>query len=359
MNIFRDTLYDARLLGVSHLQLIEKIQCEHPRGLEDLLICPTTGFPMRLIGETYVSTGDASIRFPVEDGIVRAFVSHHTNGCRVLEKIKGFYEQNPFPNYDDVEDIGSLIEKSSARGLPEMLNRSISLNATVLEVGCGTGQLGSFLSIAGRRVLSIDACLNSLRLAQRFKERNQLGSVTFGQMDLFRLPLRHGLFDVVICTGVLHHTENPAEGFRRLLPYLKPGGKIIIGLYNWYGRFATRLRRLIVRPLGERAARLDPYIFNVPLGKEKRHTWFMDQYQNPRESLHTMDEVLGWFKEAGITFVRALPSTIFGSRFELEYHHSLFEPQRAGSRMDRLLSQLKQMIEDTEGGLFIMIGERS
>ena len=48
------------------------------------------------------------------------------------------------PNYDDLDDVGSLIEKSLARGFPEMLNRSIPPNATVLEVGCGTGQLGKF-----------------------------------------------------------------------------------------------------------------------------------------------------------------------------------------------------------------------
>jgi 2-polyprenyl-3-methyl-5-hydroxy-6-metoxy-1,4-benzoquinol methylase len=314
---------------------------------------------MRLIEHAYVSTGDPRVRFPVEEGIVRAFISHHTNGCRALDKIKAFYEQNPFPEYDDIEDIGSLMEKSLAHRFPEMLNGSISPNATILEVGCGTGLLGNYLSIAGRLVVSVDVCLNSLRLAQRFKEMNELNSVTFAQMNLFRLPLRPDSFDVVICMGVLHHTEDPAGGFRSLLPYLKPGGKIIIGLYNRYGRLATRLRRLIVGLLGERAGGLDPVMRKFHVDSKKRHAWFVDQYRNPLESVHTIDEVLGWFKEAGITFVRALPGAVFGACFNPEYHHSLFEGESVGSRMDRLLSQLKQMIEDTEGGLFIMIGEKS
>src|SRR5205823_7986553 len=123
-------------------------------------------------------------------------------------------EGSPFPNYDETDTVGSLIEKSLERGFPEILNRSIPPLATVLEVGCGTGQLGNFLSIAERRVLSVDLCWNSLNLAQRFKEANGLDGVTFAQMDLFRLPLRPAAFDVVICTGVLHHTADPRCGFR-------------------------------------------------------------------------------------------------------------------------------------------------
>ena len=169
---------------------------------------------MRLIRGAYVSEGDPSVVFPIEDGIVKAFVSHQPHDGDVTETIKAFYEENPFPNYEGTEDVGSLIEKSVARGFPEMLNRSIPPNATVLEVGGGTGQLGNFLSIASRRVLSTDLCLNSLRLAQRFRDANGLDNVTFAQMNLFRLPLQPEHFDVVICTGVLHHTADPRGGFR-------------------------------------------------------------------------------------------------------------------------------------------------
>ncbi|HEU5305513.1 MAG TPA: class I SAM-dependent methyltransferase [Gemmatimonadales bacterium] len=313
---------------------------------------------MRRIDGEYVSLGDPSLRFPVQDGIVRAFVPHEPAPGDVTETIMAFYEDNPFPNYEGTEDVGSLIEKSVARGFPEMLNRSIPPSATVLEVGCGTGQLGNFLSIANRRVLSVDLCLNSLRLAQRFRDANGLTRVTFAQMNLFRLPLQPERFDVVICTGVLHHTAEPRLGFQGLLPLLKPGGHVLIGLYNRYGRLKTRCRRRLAGVLGERVAALDPYLEKFRVTRDKRRAWFMDQYRNPHESLHTMDEVLGWFDEAGIRFVRALPSTVFGSRFSLEYRNSLFDEESRGSRLDRLFSQLQQMVEDTEGGLFIVIGRR-
>jgi SAM-dependent methyltransferase len=313
---------------------------------------------MRLTHGAYVSEGDPSVAFPIEDGIVRAFVPHQPQPGDVTETIKAFYEENPFPNYEGTEDLGSLIERSVARGFPEMLNRSIRPNTTLLEVGAGTGQLGNFLSIANRRVLSTDLCLNSLRLGQRFRDANQLRNVTFAQMNLFRLPLQAECFDIVICTGVLHHTADPRGGFRALVPLVRRGGYMLVGLYNRYGRLKTRLRRQLARLGGERVAALDPYIREYHVARDKRRAWFMDQYRNPHESLHTMDEVLGWFDEAGIRFVRALPGTVLGSRFSLDYRKSLFAEAPRGSRFDRLLSQLQQLVEDVEGGLFVMIGQK-
>ncbi len=197
---------------------------------EELLVCPQTGLDMHATNGGFQSTGDNSVFFPIEDGILRAFVADKSDPTAVATEVKAFYEETPFPDYEDVESVGSLISKSRARGFPEMLNRSISPNARVLEVGCGTGQLGNFLSIAGRRVLSMDMCLNSLRLAERFRSANGLRRVTFAQMNVFHLPLRQEKFDVVICTGVLHHTGDALRGFKSLLPFVKCGGHVVIGL---------------------------------------------------------------------------------------------------------------------------------
>ena len=314
---------------------------------------------MRLAEGAYVSEGDAAIRFPIEEGILRAFVEHDARSGDVTVTMQGFYSKNPFPNYDEMETVGSLIEKSLARGFPELLNRAIPPHAKVLEVGCGTGQLGNFLSIANRFVVSADMTWNSLLLGQRFKVASGLRDVHFAQMNLFRLPLQPAAFDVVICTGVLHHTSDPYGGFKGLVQFARPGGYVIIGLYNLLGRLQTRTRRLLARFLGRGVERLDPYLAGTRMAEDKRLAWYMDQYRNPHESLHTMDEVLRWFDANGIEFVRAVPSTLFGAKVDTDYRRSLFEPEARGSRLDRLFSQTSQMLSDTEGGLFVMIGRRA
>jgi SAM-dependent methyltransferase len=328
------------------------------RTIEDLLECPVSGAPMRWTGAAYVSEADPTVTFPLEAGIVRAYLPHDPVAGDVTESIRGFYEAHPFPDYDDTEDVGSLIEKSLTRGFPEMLNRSIPPHGAVLEVGCGTGQLGNFLSIAARRVLSVDLCLNSLRLAESFRSSQGLTGVTFAQMNLFRLPLRPERFDVVLCTGVLHHTSDPRRGFRDLLRHLRPGGHVVVGLYNRLGRLKTRIRARLPGKLGERLVARDPYLREHGASNRKRQAWVMDQYRNPHESLHTMDEVLGWFDQDGVEFRRSLPGTVLGSGFSPDYRRSLFEAEWRGSRVDRWLSQAQQMLADTEGGLFIMIGRK-
>ncbi len=117
----------------------------------------------------------------------------------------------------------------------------------MLEVGCGTGQLTNFLGISCRRVIGADLCLNSLRLGERFRREHDLDRVQFVQMNLFRPCFKPEQFDVILCNGVLHHTSDPYGGFRGLLPLLKPGGHIVIGLYNRYGRLMTDTRRRIFR----------------------------------------------------------------------------------------------------------------
>jgi SAM-dependent methyltransferase len=61
-------------------------------------------------------------------------------------------------------------------------------------------------------------------------------------MDPFKSCLRAEVFDYVFSNGVLHHTANAFGGFQDLCRVLRPGGFIVIGLYNTYGRLLLGLR---------------------------------------------------------------------------------------------------------------------
>jgi SAM-dependent methyltransferase len=43
-------------------------------------------------------------------------------------------------------------------------------------------------------------------------------------------------FDVIASVGVLHHLGDPVAGWRQLLPLLRPGGLMLIGLYSEFAR---------------------------------------------------------------------------------------------------------------------------
>ncbi len=304
--------------------------------------------------------GRCGHRFPVTDGIPQLFWPHDAiaDPRDVTEIVKAFYEETPFPNYDDHDSVRSLIEKSRRGLYARRLDQTIPYNTTVLEVGCGTGQLTNFLGIGCRQVIGTDMCLNSLRLGEAFRREHGTSRVRFVQMNLFRPAVRPQQFDIVICNGVLHHTADPFGGFRALVPLVRPGGHIIIGLYNVWGRLLTDLRRGVFRLTGGRARWIDPILRRGGGSAEKRRAWFADQYRHPHESKHTFGEVLRWFDDNGIRFVRGVPS--LRPQDDGLGGASLFEPQSRGSALDHFVVQATQVLAgQREGGFFIMIGQKA
>ena len=325
----------------------------------DILICPACHGELHIRGST-VQCSACLHEYPQEEDIPHLFWPHEGGDVttNVTDKIKAFYEENPFPHYEDFDSIWSLSEKAREGIFARLLDEQIPYGARIIEVGCGTGQLSNFLGLtSGRTVFGTDMCLNSLKLGQGFKKRNQINNVAFLQMNLFRPVFRPESFDLVICNGVLLVTSDPFAGFQSIGKLVKKGGFILVGLYNTYGRMSTDIRRFIFNISGDRFQFLDPQLRKRNLGKLKKHAWFMDQYKNPHETKQTLGEVLSWFDRTGFEFVNSIPkSQAFRS---LSPKEKLFETQSRGTKLDRFLVQLGMILSGgREGGFFVMIGRK-
>jgi carbamoyltransferase len=325
-------------------------------ALADAWCCPACGGALSDSGDG-ARCETCGRRFPRTDGIYQLFWPHDGAEGDVTEIVKAFYEEHPFPSYDDHESLRSLVAKSRSGLYAKLLGEQLPDNADVLEVGCGTGQLSNFLGITCRSVTGTDLCLNSLRLAEEFRRRHGLCRVRFLQMNLFRPALKSEQYDVVLCNGVLHHTSNPYGGFRSIARLLRPGGLIVIGLYNRFGRWMLGARRRIFRLTSGRFQWLDPHIRRTRMSGGKRSAWFADQYQHPHESTHTLGEVLRWFEDGGFDFVNSVPSmNVWGGFDENENLLAQFSP---GGRLQRALVEAKMIFTGSrEGGFFIMIGRK-
>jgi SAM-dependent methyltransferase len=123
---------------------------------------------------------------------------------------------------------------------------------TVLECGCGGGQHTSFMAPLAASVTAVD--LNTADVA---RQRNRgFSNVRFAEADIARMDLGEQ-FDVVICIGVIHHTDNPDQTFEAMYKHCKPGGKVIIWTYSAEGNAMVRfgvepIRRLVLRRLSRR-----------------------------------------------------------------------------------------------------------
>ncbi|MGH7898974.1 MAG: class I SAM-dependent methyltransferase [Candidatus Binatia bacterium] len=275
----------------------------------------------------------------------------------VARRVRAFYEQNPFPNYDGYESVGDLLARASRSVYAAALDRQIPVGARVLEVGCGTGQLGAFLSVGGRSVVGVDMTRASLELAGGFKQRHGLKNCNFVHGDLFDLPLQPESFDLVICKGVLMATGDARGGLHAICKFLRPGGYLIIGLYNRIGRLPTTLRRIYFRLTKADPRKVDYVMRKMARSDQKLRSWYLDQYAHPHETRHTVDQVLGWFDEEGVEFTAAAPPIRVGEPFD--FARPLFSPSPRGSRLEHWLVQLWWIYTIShEGALFDLIGRK-
>jgi len=90
----------------------------------------------------------------VQNRIPLLFWKNEWEGKRdVTDEIKAFYEQSPFPNYDDLDSAASLREKASKGIFARLLDEQLPYDAKILEAGCGTGQLSNFLATTWGRAV--------------------------------------------------------------------------------------------------------------------------------------------------------------------------------------------------------------
>ncbi|MBU1630874.1 MAG: methyltransferase domain-containing protein [Candidatus Omnitrophica bacterium] len=325
----------------------------------DIFVCPACGGDLQ-IADDEIKCLKCLNCYQVEDEVPLLFWPHENGIVQkkdVTNMVKKFYEKTPFPNYEEFENVGGLIQKAQTGIFARLLNEQVPFNIRVLEVGCGTGQLSNFLGVAHRIVFGTDMCLNSLKLGQEFKKRNGLERVGFYQMNLFRPIFREESFPLVICNGVLHHTSAPFSGFQSISRLVKKGGYILIGLYNRYGRITTDIRRSIFKISSDRFKFLDSRLRDKNIGELKKLTWFMDQYKNPHESGHTIREVLGWFEQIGFDFVNGIPKLKAFETFS--ENERLFKSNPEGNWLDHFLVQTHLLFTGSkEGGFFLMIGRK-
>lgn len=285
---------------------------------------------------------------------------------RVLGSVNRFYEENPFPGFDPNKYKTKDDLSRRASWWAHKLDAEIPFDAQVIDVGCGTGQLVNFLGLKGRPVMGVDYSQHSLDLAKTLKEKFNLEKVRFQRENILELSLPDSSFDYVFCNGVLHHTSDPYGGFKHMVRIAKPGGYLVVGLYNSYGRLMLHIRRRIVHLM----MRFDPKAKERALKKQlveieadalKSSTWWADQYEHPHETTHSVDEVLGWFAKNGVSYVSSFPKC---EMFTGSDKDRVFKPRKSGSFTNssfaHVMVQLSWILtQNNGGGYFVIVGQKN
>ena len=162
------------------------------------------------------------------------------HGNKTSEKVRAQYEENPYPRwsalgYNQPADYISTLKNLFRGQLDELERPSRPLN--VLVAGCGTGRHAISLAryFTPLEITAMDLSTASLAYA-RMKATQYGLSLNFIQGDLLQSERLDGPFDVIECSGVLHHMQSPQKGLNALTRSLKPGGLMKIALYSRQAR---------------------------------------------------------------------------------------------------------------------------
>ncbi len=237
---------------------------------------------------------------------------------KIGNTVQGFYNRTPFPDYE-LESFNTKEDlEIQAYEFAKILDRSIPEDASIIDVGTGTGQLSAFLSLRRKCVWGIDFSDSSLKKASLLKKKLGLNSWHLKKVDILdndqieKIGVR---FDYVLCLGVLHHTGDAYKGFQNILKLLKPKGKIAVGLYNTFGRILLKKRILFAKTIYENNQEKKDQYITLQIGevkdKERARGWWNDQYLHPHETTHMIGEVIDWFKKNNIMFLHTTPSSRF------------------------------------------------
>jgi ubiquinone/menaquinone biosynthesis C-methylase UbiE len=227
---------------------------------------------------------------------------------KIQKTVVGMYSEHPWPldrNTDEemgwrLKCLGIIAEDYKGK--------------SVLDMGCGTGEYALWYATKGAsKVTGIDLADGSLAIARKRKIEGNFSNVEFLKMDILKCDLPDNCFDYTYSVGVLHHTGDPLRGFKHLVRVTKPGGVIIVSLYNKYSRRILRFKQTICKWLGgeniDKRVEWGERLFARTLHKlDKRYHGLntkqiaYDIFGFPHESLHSAREVFNWFDKTGVEY---------------------------------------------------------
>jgi 2-polyprenyl-3-methyl-5-hydroxy-6-metoxy-1,4-benzoquinol methylase len=162
---------------------------------------------------------------------------NQSNKNAVSLRVQDQYEENPYPRWKEIGfNTASSYQQALLKNFPQ-LNLSHwqgKKKLNVLVAGCGTGRqairLASYFN--DLNIVAIDLSGRSLAYAKQQANKYGVENIQFIQADILEFDDFPMLFDVIECSGVLHHMEDPEQGLQSLQKLLSPTGVMKIALYS-------------------------------------------------------------------------------------------------------------------------------
>jgi ubiquinone/menaquinone biosynthesis C-methylase UbiE len=140
------------------------------------------------------------------------------------ESQRSFYDQE----YHFQQDV----ERPHESRIRYILKRLAPLEGkTYFDLGCGAGWAARLARVEGRakRVVGLDFSRTALELAHKHSPE-----ILWIHADGTAVPIADSSIDALHCDGALEHFPDPGKGFKEVARVLKPDGKAVILVPNFY-----------------------------------------------------------------------------------------------------------------------------
>ena len=158
-----------------------------------------------------------------------------------MNEVKEFYSRLQFPGTYTIEDL-KFYDNVVCNSYLKLFDDAVSQSKTVLDIGCGSGFIINFLA---RRYPNIkfDAVdfSDSIDLAKQFSKTHGINNIDYYKED-FLTWKTDKTYDLVLSTGVLHHIPEYQRAVDKI--YKLATDKVIIGIYNKYGKLLKRISKV-------------------------------------------------------------------------------------------------------------------
>ena len=166
------------------------------------------------------------------------------------QRVQRQYDENPYPRWTDI----GYNQPSDYRRTLQQTFPLADLSAVspvcpqVLVAGCGTGRHAIRLAhyFSPLNITALDLSKAAVAYASLQAQKRHTPGIRFMHGNILNVAELEQSWDVIECSGVLHHMQDPAAGLQALAARLKPGGVMKIALYSTTARRTiSQLRSLM------------------------------------------------------------------------------------------------------------------
>ena len=237
----------------------------------------------------------------------------------VSQLIEKQYSENPYPRWSYLPlNKETTVEQFVVINKLKLINGVNSLQSPpeILIAGCGTGRQSIHVaqSFPRSNIVAIDLSKDSLAYALRKTKELGINNINYAHGDILELSHVDKKYDLIECSGVLHHMNNPLIGLECLTKLLKENGLMKLGLYSQIARQDINKLRTFIKDekiiFSENKARS----FRQDIIKSKKRNYdtfsrdfyslssFRDLYFNLKEHQYTIPNIKTILDKFGLHF---------------------------------------------------------